>query len=272
MTQESGFFKAGHFYNAWFPEGDLVELLIISHGLGEHSGRYNFVVDHYVPQGYAVFALDHLGHGKTEGVRGHVDGFSQYDADLADFITFAFARVPLKSATLLGHSLGAVIAHHYMLQGDTRIKRLILSSPGYVKKVPPPAVKVFLGKVLAKVLPKLTMGNEIDVHDICREPKIVDAYVNDPLVHGKVSARFFTSFLEAMEQIDSAERLPCPVLYVVALGDHIVSAVDSKRVFDRLKNTNKKWIGYEDFYHEIFNENERERVFADVDAWLKASL
>lgn len=270
MIEKGGFFKDERFYRAWLPDGEIKDVIVISHGLGEHSGRYGFFVDYFVPKGYAVYALDHVGHGKSAGVRGHVDGFSQYDADLADFITFALVNVPMEQVILVGHSLGGFIAHHYLLGGDSRVKRAVLSSPGYEKKVQPSAFIATVGKLLSKLAPRLTLDNEIDVNDISRNKEIVDAYVNDPLVHGRVSARFFTSFLAAEKRVSASTALPCPVLFVVAMGDRIVEPNGAKRICDQL-TSEKTWIGYDGFYHEIFNENERERVFADVEAWLTSS-
>jgi alpha-beta hydrolase superfamily lysophospholipase len=271
MKEENGFYKDGRFYRSWMPEGEIKELIVVSHGLGEHSGRYNFLVNYFVPKGYAIFALDHLGHGKSSGVRGHVNTFAEYDIDLADFITFALAKVQMDQAVLIGHSLGAVIAHHYLMSTDARIKRVVLSSPAYRKKVQPSAFIATMGKLLSKIAPKLTLDNEINVNDISRNEDVVAAYVNDELVHGRVSARFFTSFLAAEKKLKGSRKLSCPILYLVAMADRIVEPNGAREAFDRLESE-KKWIGYDGFYHEIFNENERERVFADLENWLSTPI
>lgn len=268
MTHENGFYKNGRYYNAWFSD-NATATIVVSHGLGEHSGRYKLFAEYFTKHDFHVLALDHLGHGKTEGVRGHIDGFEQYDADLADFIKFAKEKTRSEKVILVGHSLGSVIAHHYLLKSDINVAKLVLSSPGYEKLVPPAAIKVVLGKLIAKILPKLTMGNEIDVADICRDRAIVEAYSNDSLVHGLVSTRFFTSFLEAMEKIENSNTLAVPVLYQVAAGDRIVDPKKARSIFDALNMENKAFIEYKDFYHEIYNEKDRLRVYEDLLKWLR---
>lgn len=260
---KSGFFKEKRFYRSWIPE-QYRKVIIISHGLGEHSGRYSHLAKYFNQEAYAVFALDHIGHGKTEGIRGHVDRFEDYTDNLRDFIDFVEKETNTQTFILIGHSLGAVIAHYYMILGDERIQYLILSSPGYEKRIPPNAIKAGLGKLLSAFLPKLTLWNELDAKDVSRDPEVVQNYIDDELNHDRVSTRFFTSFLEANKRIQDNPDLTLPVLYLVAGNDQIVSPTKSREIYDRMSGEDKKFIEYPELYHEIFNEKEQEKVFQDI--------
>ncbi len=264
----SGYFKPNRFYRSWIPE-KMDKVMIIFHGLGEHSGRYAHVAEFFNAAGYGVFVVDHIGHGKTEGKRGHVDKFEDYTNNARQFINFVERETDINEMVLIGHSLGAVIAHVYALMGDPRIKQLVLSSPGYQKLEPIGALKAGLGKLFSKFFPKLLMSNELKPEQVSRDAEVVKDYAEDPLNHDRVSSRFFTSFLSAIERIDSQPTVTMPVLYVVAGNDQIVSAEKTKRIFDDMQTEQKMYIQYPHLYHEIFNEKERQKVFDDVLNWLQ---
>jgi len=264
----SGYFKPNRFYHSWIPE-QMDKVIIIFHGLGEHSGRYGHVAEFFNKNGYGVYVVDHIGHGKTEGKRGHVDKFEDYTDNARQFINFVERETNIHEFILIGHSLGGVIAHIYALMGDPRIKKLVLSSPGYKKLEPVAAAKVALGKLFSKLFPKLLLSNEIVANQISRDAAVVKDYEEDPLNHDRVSTRFFTSFLAAIERIENNPTVSMPVLFVVAGGDQIVSPEKSKQVFDAMQSESKIYIEYPELYHEIFNEKEQKTVFKDVLNWLQ---
>jgi alpha-beta hydrolase superfamily lysophospholipase len=264
----SGYFKPNRFYRSWIPE-KMEQVIIIFHGLGEHSGRYGHIAEFFNEKGYGVFVVDHIGHGKTEGRRGHVDKFEDYTNNVRQFINFVETQTGINEFVLIGHSLGAVIAHIYALMGDPRIKKLVLSSPGYKKLKPVGKVKVALGKFFSKVFPKLLMSNEVEANQVSRDAAVVKDYRDDALNHSRVSARFFTSFLAAIERIESQPSVSMPVLFVVAGSDQIVSAETSKQIFEAMDSEHKKYIEYPHLYHEIFNEKEQKTVFQDVLKWIQ---
>jgi len=246
--------------------------VVISHGLGEHAGRYGNVIGRVLPEGISVWAPDHRGHGRSGGNRGHVIKFDQYVTDLR--ATVALARSDLPAAMpcfLLGHSLGGLIALAFALQHPDLVNGLVVSSPclGMVIEVPP--VKKVLGSLMSRVWPGLTMGNELDAAHISRDPAVVSAYESDPLVHDRVSARFFTELMQAMAAVNrQASALKVPVLMQVAGEDFLVNAGSSKLFFDKLTVGDKTLQVYDGMYHEIYNapQEERKRVLDDLEAWL----
>ena len=246
--------------------------VVISHGLGEHSGRYGNVIERVVPKGISVWAPDHRGHGRSGGNRGHVIKFDQYVADL--HASVALARNDLTATMpcfLLGHSLGGLIALAFALRYPDLVDGLIVSSPclGMVIEVPP--VKKALGSFMSRVWPGLTMGNELDAAYISRDPAVVSAYESDPLVHDRVSARFFTELMQTIEAVNQqAPALKVPVLMQVAGEDFLVNAESSKLFFDRLTVDDRTLHVYEGMYHEIYNAptEEKKRVLDDLEEWL----
>lgn len=267
---QSGYFIPHRFYRSWLPE-NMDKIIIIFHGLGEHSGRYAHVAEYFNQHGYGVFVLDHIGHGKTEGKRGHVDSFADYIDNARLFIDFIEQETQIHEYVLIGHSLGGVIAHLYALSDDARIKRLVLSSPGYQKLEKVGALKHLLGILFSSLFPKLLLSNELTAEQVSRDPAVVKDYAEDPLNHDRVSTRFYSSFLAAIEQIDSNPTVSMPVLFIVAGDDKIVSPEKTRKVFESMKSKQKYYIEYPQFYHEIFNEKEQQTVFNDVLNWLQNS-
>lgn len=259
------------FYRHYRADSERARMLI-SHGLGEHAGRYGNVIERVVPKGISVWASDLRGHGRSGGNRGHVIKFDQYVADLR--ATVALARSDLPAAMpcfLLGHSLGGLIALAFALQHPDLFDGLVVSSPclGMVIKVPP--VKKALGSFMSRVWPGLSMGNELDAAHISRDTAVVSAYESDPLVHDRVSARFFTELMQAIEAVNQqAFALKVPVLMQVAGEDFLVNAESSRLFFDKLTVEDKTLHVYEGMYHEIYNAptEEKKSVLDDLEEWL----
>jgi alpha-beta hydrolase superfamily lysophospholipase len=244
--------------------------MIIVHGLGEHSGRYGNPVSYFCPRGYAIYIMDNRGHGRSSGLRGHVDDFREYREDLASFIEKVRKEYHREKLFLVGHSLGGLISISYALSFPKSIQGLIISSPGLRPKEPPPVVKAFMGRILSHLWPTLTLSNEVDPHGISRDPMVVTNYINDPLVHDRVSTRFYTEFLkETVRVVAEAPSLRVPLLLMQAGEDRLVDPEASKEFFSRAGSQDKTLKIYEGYYHELFNEPEKEKVFMEIEQWIK---
>jgi len=258
------------FYRCWQPR-DPKYTMVFVHGLGEHSGRYAFPVHFFCSRGFAIHMVDNRGHGRSEGRRGHVRSFDEYAADvdlLVDHVRSSGAADPI---TLVGHSLGGVIALYYALESAAELGGLILSAAGLRPAVKPPAVKTFMGKVLSAVWPTLALGNELDVRHISRDPAVVDAYISDPLVHNRVTTRFYTSYLAAREKIWlRAATIRLRTLLLRAGSDRIIDPEVTTELFNALPEGNKTLKNYESSFHELFNDPDRDQVFADMLAWIES--
>jgi len=256
------------FYQHWsVPEARAV--LVVAHGLGEHSGRYTNVVEHLNPLGFSIWALDHRGHGKSGGKRGHVDAFSQFLEDLKGFFDLVRNREPSEKIFLLGHSLGGLIALSYALRHPEGLTGVVSSSAALKMKLEVPKLKAALGRKLSELLPKLTLGNEIDPGLLTHDSRVVKEYTEDPLVHDKVSTRFFTEFMSQMNwACEHAGEMKIPCLILHAGDDQLVAPEGSSEFFESVQIDDKELQVYEGFYHEIFNELKKEEPLGHLSRWL----
>ncbi len=250
--------------------------LVIAHGLGEHSGRYGNVVNRLLPRDISIWASDHRGHGKSGGKRGHILNFEQYLLDLRLMVELAREGLPEnRKIFLLGHSMGGLIALYFVLRHPELIDAVIASSPALGMIVEVPAAKSILGKTMSFIWPGLLLSNELDATKISHDENVVQAYQKDPLVHDKISARWFTEFLSAMDEVNrQATRMKIPTLLQVAADDHLVNAPASERFFENLTVDDKTLHMYDGLYHEIYNEAEdqRQKVLGDLEDWLEAHI
>jgi alpha-beta hydrolase superfamily lysophospholipase len=247
--------------------------LVISHGLGEHSGRYGNIVEKVLPNGISIWALDHRGHGRSDGPRGHVSDFGNYIEDLRTIVQMSRADLPEgMKCFLLGHSMGGLIALNFALGHPDMINGVITSSPSLGLRVNVPVIKGALGMIMSTICPRLTLGNELDTSMISHDAEVVSAYHSDPLVHTRISVRWFTEFLSAMSAVNRlAPKMEVPILMQVAGDDYLVNANASKTFFEKLILKDKTLHIYDGLYHEIYNEEEKQRfkVLADLQNWLE---
>jgi alpha-beta hydrolase superfamily lysophospholipase len=260
------------FYRQYQAESERARM-VLSHGVGEHSGRYGNVIERVLPKGFSVWAPDHRGHGQSGGKRGHVLNFVQYLTDLRLTVELAKKDMPGEMPCfLLGHSMGGLIALYFAQHYPELIDGVVASSPCLGMVIEIPAAKKVLGSFMSYVWPGMTMGSGLDATKISRDENVVSAYKNDPLVHDRVSARFFTELLAAMESVNQqASALNVPVLMQVAGEDYLVNADSSKHFFEKLTLQDKTLHVYDDMYHEIYNapEDQKERVLDDLETWLQ---
>jgi alpha-beta hydrolase superfamily lysophospholipase len=257
------------FWQAWLPDNPRA-VVIVSHGLGEHSSRYAPLARRFLERDLAVFALDHRGHGRSGGKRGHVLRFDEYLRDLDLFRRRVDERFGNRPRFLLGHSLGGLIAARYAEDQAGNLTGLILSSAALRVDVNAPALKLALGRAMSKILPGLTLGNELDPNMISHDRQVVQDYIDDPLVHDRVSARWFTEFTAAIERVqEQAHTLSLPVLVMQSGDDKLVAPRGAQEFFDRLTVADKTLQYWPGFYHEMFNEVERDRPIDFALQWIE---
>lgn len=261
------------YYQGWLPEADVKAVLLLVHGLGEHSGRYMNVVDHFVPLGYAVYGLDHIGHGKSGGEREMVDSFDDFTETLAIFYKLVADFQAGKPIFILGHSLGGLITSNYLLDHQDDFKGAIISGPAVKVGDDISQLTITMGKILSKIAPKAGLI-ALDVDSISRDPDVVDAYVNDPLVfHGKTPARLAAEMLSAMIRVNAeASKIRLPIIIVHGAADSMADPDGSQNLYDQASSKVKTLKIYDGLYHEVFNEPERVQVLKDVEEWLEAQL
>jgi lysophospholipase len=247
-------------------------LLVVVHGLGEHSGRYEPLLRALKGHRISVVSQDLRGHGRSEGRRGHVERFDDYLADLGSLLDTVRAEHSGCRTFVLGHSLGGVIAARYALEHAADLSGLILSSPGFVSQVRLPFWKDQLGRVCSRLLPRLTLRTGIEVEALTHDPEVRAAYRADPLIHGVASTRWYSEFLAAGQRcLTEAPRLELPLLAFHGDADSVVSSAGTELFVERSSSTDKTMTLFAGLYHETMNESEAERrvVLDHVVTWLE---
>jgi acylglycerol lipase len=252
----------------WEPEQKPRGVVCLVHGLGEHCGRYGHLGTALTRAGYALSAYDLRGHGKSEGQRGHAPSWDALLDDIALSLDKARQRYPGTPQFLYGHSFGASLVLTYALQRQPQIAGVIATGPLLRPAFQPPAWKTALGKALYQLWPTFALNNEVDPKAVSRDPNVVEAYVNDPLVHDRVSARMGMDLLnKGTWALEHASEFKLPLLLMNGDAD----ALCSPRCVGEFARsagalcTYKAWPG---LFHEIHNEPEQEQVFDYLISWL----
>jgi alpha-beta hydrolase superfamily lysophospholipase len=268
-----GTWAAQIYYQIWKPSGKPKGILIITHGIGEHSGRYAHVAEHLARFGFAVWAFDYRGHGKSDGKRGHVDSFEDYAADVGQMIRIAKDHYTGIKVFLMGHSLGGLVASYYTEKHPSELDGLIASAPALKEKMKVSPVKTFLGRTLSSIVPTFTTTTGLDPNLLSHDQEVVQKYVEDPLVHKVATARWFTEYRRVQsETMQGADKITKPCLIIQSGADGIVDPSATNEFFKRIKSSDKTLKVYEGFYHESLNEIGKESVLGDIDTWLSARV
>jgi len=263
------------FRRAWLPDAPTAVLVVV-HGFGEHSGRYEEVGRTFAHRGFAVHAYDHVGHGQSTGRRGHVATFDWFLDDLEHFIRIVREEHPGLPLVLLGHSMGGLIVASLAGQRTPAVDLLVTSGAALAVGEGVSGFRMAMARVLRRVWPTLTLEAGLDVQGLSRDPEVIRAYEADPLVHGKASAAFGAGMAEATERAQAgAPQVTRPMLLLHGEDDPLCKAEGSRLFFEALPREHVKGSElriYPGLRHEIFNEPERGEVFADMLTWIEARL
>ncbi|MFH1003159.1 MAG: alpha/beta hydrolase [Chloroflexota bacterium] len=265
--------KCRLYYRGWLPDDKPRAVLVIVHGLAEHSGRYANLAAHFVPRGYALYAHDQRGHGQSPGKHGYVKRFADFTGDLNAFLGLIRRRHPGTPVFLVGHSVGGLIATVYTARNPEGLAGLILSGATLKTGNSVPPAAVILARLLSWLLPGLGLA-VIDASAISQDQAVVTAYVNDPLVYrGKISARLGAELVTGLKRLPRLiPGIKLPLLIMHGTADRLSDPAGSQLLYDRAGSPDKTLRVYPGFYHEIFNEPGRERVLTDMATWLSERL
>lgn len=257
------------YFQAWIPDAPIKGVIILVHGLGEHSGRYTHWAKLFNQASYALITYDLRGHGKSDGQRGHVKSFEEYFKDTDLLIKEARERFHGTPLFLYGHSLGGLIVADYVLNRKPKLNGVIVSALSNRTSLQEQKGKVILSKLLGTVVPRMTIATGLIPSTICRDPDVVSAYVNDPLVHGKVTVGWGKAALQMIARIEQhAGEWKLPVLIMHGELDGLGYPEGSKFFASKINGdcTLKIWPG---LFHEVHNEPEKETVFNFLSEWLE---
>ena len=256
----------------WMPEGEMLGVICLFHGLGEHSGRYEHVAEFVNRHGYGVLSIDLRGHGKSEGQRRHSPGIDGMLNDIDLLVKSTMEKYPDRPLFLYGHSLGGNLVLDYCLKRSPQAQGVIITSPFLRPAFEPPPWKIALGKVMYTLWPSLSMGNELDTNALSNDQAVVDAYEQDPLVHDRITSRMGIDMLNSGEwALENAASFPLPLLLMHGGADQVCSPAASQEFALKAGKlcTFKIWDG---LAHEIHNEPEKEEVLGYILDWITDNI
>ncbi|MGB0524161.1 MAG: lysophospholipase [Flammeovirgaceae bacterium] len=263
--------KGELFIREWLPETDAQKIICLIHGQSEHSGRYEHVASFFNEQEIGVMAMDLVGHGKSYGKRGHIQSIHDYLQNVHTLINEAQKRHNGIPRVVYGHSMGGNVVANYALSQlfDDELQGIILSSPWFKLASAPPVFKEILAGIMNRIYPAYTENNKLTGKELSRDPKVAPAYVNDPLVHGKISAgAYYACRAAGLHALAHAHQLPKPTLVLHGTADSIISHQASKD-FAKKANGLVTHLEFEGGYHELHNDIEWEKVMATIHEWIQ---
>ena len=240
--------------------------IVVVHGLGEHSGRYERLKNELVKNGFRVVLFDLPGHGESSGIRGHFT-FKEVFKVINDYVEES------ENPVLFGHSLGGLIAIRYAEEFPGKLKGLVVSSPALSLSRNVPLSLVITVSFISFFVPMLQLDNGINPEDLSRNSDAVRRYISDPKVHRKISVKLAVEMIKEMKRArEEADKIDCPVLLTVGTKDRITPPEGARAFFENLR-TEKKKLEYEDAYHEIFEDPEyKDAFYKDLLNWLEETL
>lgn len=260
------------FSQIWEPESPAKGVIILIHGLGEHSNRYcTHFASFFSNEGYSILTFDLPGHGKSSGKKGHIKEFGDFDKLLSAGISYAKNKYPSLPIFIYGHSLGGLIALEYSIQVKPDINGVIASAPVLDVLEPIHPIKLLLAKIMNTVFPSFSLDSGLNRNMLSSDKSVIERYNADPLVHGHTSARMGMYIIEKGEFVrNNANKVSMPTLIIVGSAEGIVSKKAIHDFCEQSENCSEKiWAG---LYHELHNEPENLSVLRFTSEWINSYL
>ena len=258
------------FAQKWAPDGEIKGVINLVHGLGEHSGRYAHWAERFNRAGYALASFDLRGHGRSGGRRGDTPSFDHFADDITILLEKTKEIYPDIPAFIYGHSLGGMLVLFYLIQRQPELKGAVVTSPGLRTMIDQQKAKIAAVKTLGALLPKVSIPNGLEIEGLARDERVIVEYQNDPLVHDRVSLRMGKGMINTIEFIfKNAALIKIPLLLMHGSGDRICYASGSEELAS-LMDENCSLQLFEECYHELHNEPEKDDVFNFLIEWINS--
>ncbi len=276
IQHSEGYFTASQgaqlYQQWWLPQAEMRGLVVICHGIAEHSGRYAHVARALCTQGYGAGSFDLINHGQSGNRSIFVDSFDHYLADIDIFLKQALQKAAGKPVFMLGHSMGGTITTLYVITRQLhKLRGIILSAPAVKigSDISPFLIKI--SGILSALTPHLKIVT-LDNSSISKDPEVMQRYDADPLNYREgVPARTGAELNRAIGRIQANfKAIQLPFLLMHGTADRLADINGSHMLYEQAASEDKTFKTYEGLYHEIMNEPEKETVFSDIITWLNA--
>lgn len=276
MQHQEGYFQSEDglqlYWQSWLPAHPPQASLLVIHGYGEHSGRYAHVAEALNEAGIAVHGIDLRGHGRSEGKRGDTPSWNALQEDIRLFADILRRRHDPNTLFLYGHSVGGLVAIDYALHVEQNFRGLIASGPVLGQAGVSPFL-LFLSKILASIVPGFQLDINLDVDNLSRDPAVVEAYCNDPLVHGKATARMGATMNAATEACQrDASNLHIPILVFYGEKDKLAPPDATEQFYANLQTEDRMKHVVAGGYHEPHNDVGKEAILSLITTWITDRL
>jgi acylglycerol lipase len=251
----------------WRPPGGTRAVLVVVHGLKDHSSRYAELAAHLVERGIAVYAMDLRGHAHSSGVRVGVDSFEDYLVDLDALVAHARAHEPGAPVFLFGHSMGGAIATLWTIERQPKLSGMVLSGAALVVNVS--GFKVFGTNLVSAISPNAGVF-QLDITKFSRDPQVVAACQNDPLVYQDgAPAHTAHELLGALDTIETRMHdVRVPLLVMHGGADEVTDPEGSRYLVARAETLDKTLHVWPGLVHDLVHEPEKAQVIGEIVAWI----
>ncbi len=258
-----------YFYQHWIPASPAA-LVVFIHGLGDHSGRYEAFINGMVSSGFAMAAYDQLGHGRSQGKRGHVGRFSDWVEDLGSFVNFSLAKVPRGTPLfLVGSGLGSLVGVDYLLTHEQDVAGMVSISGAFLPIVRLPRWKARVAERLRGVFPRLTIDSGIMRECMTGDADEYERLSRDVLFHDRISLCARHEIASRLQLLGGMPaRIHEPMLIVAGTDDRLYDPGGSRWFAERLTSAERQWKAYEGARHDLLHDVCREAVLSDIAGWI----
>jgi len=247
-------------------------VIALVHGLGEHCNRYQHVAEYFAKHNIAMVGYDRRGHGQSEGKKGHTPDYEALLKEVDELVKITKERYPVTPVFIYGHSMGGNILLKYLIDRKPKVSGAISSGAFIEFPDAPPALLIFIGKIMRKIYPSFSQNNGLDAKGVSSDAKVVEAYLKDPLVHDRITPATAIGMIETAKELETYKgNITVPTLIMHGNQDKLTGFNGSKQFAQRVTGdvTYKEW---QNAYHEIHNEPNQQAVFDYTIAWIRKYL
>lgn len=248
-------------------------VVLLQHGLGEHIGRYEHVAQWLNEHDIVMLGCDRSGHGKSGGKRGHIHKYEYTFDDIKQLKAKAKELYPNVPLFLYGHSMGGgIVANYLVTQKDTDFAGVIATAPAFRPGFKPSSFDLFMGKIMRKIYPAFSQNNGLDLNYLSKDKAVIEAYKNDKLVHGKLTAETGLGLIDfGQEALDKVDTLAVPMLLLHGTDDKLTDPSASAEFVQKAKG-DLTYKSYEGWRHELHNEIGKEGILHLFIDWIFSKI